>query len=152
MVISLTKKLSSSVKLSTPPVCATSLPPAAGDSEAPHTHGTVAMQSDGITNTRSSVPLGPERTAITMTENRKPSLPRLDVNLARVSLLIELTSYIMMATAKTGAMFTVYTVFGGLAVGYAPLIQSLALEVYTGRGGEETGKLLGGLNVVHGLG
>ena len=49
-------------------------------------------------------------------------------------------------------MFMVYTIMGGLSAGYSPVIQSLALGVYTERGGEETGKLFGGLNVVHALG
>ena len=82
----------------------------------------------------------------------KDSSPRLDLNIARVSLVMELASYTMMATAKTGIMFTVYTVMGSLAAGYAPAVQSLALGIYTSRGGEETGKLFGGLSMVQALG
>lgn len=63
-----------------------------------------------------------------------------------------LASYSMMATAKTGAMFTVYTVVDSLSAGYAPAVQSLALGIYTSRGGEETGKLFGGLSMVQTLG
>jgi len=87
-----------------------------------------------------------------MNENKDRSSPRLDLNTARVSLVMELTSYTLMATAKTGTMFTVYTVLGSLAAGFAPAVQSLALGIYAGRGGEETGKLFGGLSVVQALG
>jgi len=87
-----------------------------------------------------------------MKENKDPSSPRLDLNTARVSLVMELTSYTLMATAKTGTMFTVYTVLGSLAGGFTPAVQSLALGIYGGRGGEETGKLFGGLSVVQVLG
>jgi len=87
-----------------------------------------------------------------MNEKKDPSSPRLDLNTARVSLVMELISYTMMATAKTGTMFTVYTVLGSLAAGFAPAVQSLAMGIYAGRGGEETGKLFGGLSVVQALG
>ena len=85
-------------------------------------------------------------------ENKDPSSPRLDLNTARVSLVMELTAYILMATANTGTMFTVYTVLGSLAAGFTPAVQSLALGIYAGRGGEETGKLFGALSVVQALG
>jgi len=65
---------------------------------------------------------------------------------------MELTAYALMATAKTGTMFTVYTVLDSLAAGYMPAVQSLALGIYASRGGEETGKLFGGLSVVQALG
>ena len=93
-----------------------------------------------------------ERTAMAMNENKDPSSPRLDLNTARVSLAMELTAYTLMATAKTGTMFTAYTILGSLAAGFTPAIQSLALGIYAGRGGEETGKLFGGLSVVQALG
>jgi hypothetical protein len=58
----------------------------------------------------------------------------------------------MMATAKTGAMFTVYTALGSLGAAFTPAVQSLALGIYTRRGGEGTGKLFGALSVVQALG
>ena len=87
-----------------------------------------------------------------MVKNEDPSSPRLDLNTARVSLVVEFTSYTMMAFARTGTMFTVYTALGSLAVGFTPAAQSLALGIYAGRGGEETGKLFGALRVVQVLG
>lgn len=84
--------------------------------------------------------------------DKNPSSPRLDLNAARVSLVLELVAYTMMATADTGTMFTVYTVLGSLGAGFTPAVQSLALGIYAGRGGEETGKLFGGLSVVQVLG
>ena len=89
-----------------------------------------------------------ERTAMAMNENKDTSSPRLGLNTARVSLAVELTAHTLMATAKTGTMFTAYTILGSLAAGFTPAIQSLALGIYAGRGGEETGKLFGGLSVV----
>ena len=87
-----------------------------------------------------------------MNENKDPSSPRLDLNTARVSLVMELTAYTLMATAKSGTLFTAYTALGSLAAGLTPAVQSLALGIYAGRGGEETGKLFGGLSVVQALG
>jgi hypothetical protein len=101
---------------------------------------------------RSNTSNATRRTAATINENKDPSSPRLDLNTARVSLVMELATYMMMATATTGTMFTVYTAFGSLGAGFTPAVQSLALEIYAGRGGEETGKLFGGLSVVHALG
>ena len=92
------------------------------------------------------------RTPLAANENKDPSSPRLDLNTARVSLVMELTAYTMMATAKTGTLFTAYTVLGSLAAGFTPSVQSLALGIYAGRGGEETGKLFGALSVVQALG
>ena len=57
-----------------------------------------------------------------------------------------------MATAKTGLLFTVYTMLDSLSAGYMPAVQSLALGIYASRGGQETGKLFGGLSVVQALG
>ena len=87
-----------------------------------------------------------------MSENKDPSSPRLDLNTARVSLILELTAYVLMATANTGTLFTVYTAMGSLAAGFTPATQSLALGIYAGRGGEGTGKLFGALSVVQALG
>ena len=89
---------------------------------------------------------------MTIIENEGTSSPCLDLNTARVSLVMEFISYTLMAKAKTGTMFTVYTALGCLGAGFLPAIQSLALWIYAGRGGEETGKLFGGLSVVQALG
>lgn len=87
-----------------------------------------------------------------MNESKDSSSPLLDLNTARVSLFLELASYTMMATANTGIMFTVYTIMGSLGSGFTPALQSLALGIYAGRGGGETGKLFGALSVVQALG
>ncbi|KAF9647561.1 MFS general substrate transporter [Thelephora ganbajun] len=114
-----------------------------------------SSQSTTTTQTNHTTHTHPDaagRTAMAMNENKDPSSPYLDLNTARVSLVMELTAYTMMATAKTGTMFTLYTVLGSLAAGFMPAIQSLALWIYAGRGGEETGKLFGSLSVVQALG
>lgn len=87
-----------------------------------------------------------------ISENKDPSSALLDLNSARISLVVELIAYMMMATAKTGTLFTVYTVLGSLGAGFTPAVQSLAMGIYAGRGGEETGKLFGSLSVVQVLG
>lgn len=144
------KKLSPPIRLSTPPTRTASLPPDAEDREDRDTssHGTTATQTTDTTDGHSST--RPNADATTRTKDT--SSPRLDLNTARVSLVLELTSYSMMATAKTGTLFTIYTMLDSLSAGYTPAVQSLALGIYTSRGGHETGKLFGGLSVVQVLG
>jgi hypothetical protein len=175
------KKMSSPIHLSSPSDHTTPLPPVTEVDEDPeasynppaqppasiHARGptvsepitrTLSSQSTAATGTNRSTHAHPSkpgpagRTAMAMNENKDSSSPRLDLNTARVSLVLELTAYVLMATANTGTMFTVYTVLGSLAAGFTPAVQSLALGIYAGRGGEETGKLFGGLSVVQALG
>ena len=185
-VISLFKKASPPIQLSSPSTRVTPLPPVVEVDEDPEVSNNpsvqpatptspaqgsivpesiarvLSSQSAATTQTirsthtyrsvRSNTSNATRRTAAAMNEDKDPSSPRLDLNTARVSLMMELATYTMMATATTGTMFTAYTAFGSLGAGFTPAVQSLALGIYAGRGGEETGKLFGGLSVVHALG
>jgi len=74
-----------------------------------------------------------------------------DLGLARVSLIIEIISYTLMALISTQVAFTVFAMTGALGMGFSPAIQSVTLEMYARRGGTETGKLFGALSVVQAL-
>lgn len=91
------------------------------------------------------------RTTELAAEKKDVASPRLDLNTARASFVVELIAYSLMGTAKTGAVFTVYTILASLGTGYSPTLQSLALALYVRNGGEETGKLFGALSVVYAL-
>ncbi|PCH37837.1 MFS general substrate transporter [Wolfiporia cocos MD-104 SS10] len=77
-----------------------------------------------------------------------PHSSTLDLALARISILIEVVAYIMMALAPNGYVFTAYAVFSALGVGFTPAINSVASALYTQNGGKELGKLFGALGVV----
>jgi len=152
-VISLFKrKTSSPIHLSSPSDDSTPLPPTAEVDEDPE----VALSPQGAATTHAHPSIRSNagaagRTAMAMNEKKDPASPRLDLNTARVSLVLEFTSYMLMASATTGTMFTAYTVVGSLSAGFTPAVQSLALGIYAVRGGEETGKLFGGLSMVQAL-
>lgn len=137
---------------STPPTKKSAVPGPL--SRVTSSHSTASTQASGASRTRPSARQDADTAGRTTTAmaGKKDTSPRLDLNTARVSLVMELASYTLMATAKTGTMFTAYTVLGSLAAGYTPAVQSLALGIYGSRGGEETGKLFGGLSVVQALG
>ncbi|KAF9246164.1 major facilitator superfamily domain-containing protein [Melanogaster broomeanus] len=77
--------------------------------------------------------------------------PTFDLALARVSLVLELISFLIMAVAATGALFTFGTMIGSFGAGFSPAVQALALEIYAKRGRGE-GKLFGALSVIQSLG
>lgn len=74
-----------------------------------------------------------------------------DFNLARVSLAIEVVSYAMIPFAPTAVWYTVFTMIGSFGSGFGPALQSVALGLYTLRGGTESGKLFGAMSVVQSL-
>ncbi|KAF7976591.1 hypothetical protein HWV62_6075 [Athelia sp. TMB] len=74
-----------------------------------------------------------------------------DLNLARVAAFIDVVSYVFMGLATTALPFTLFTLLGSLGTGFAPAVQSVALELYARRGETETGKLFGALSVVNAL-
>lgn len=152
------RKTSPPIHLSSPSDGSTPLPRAAEVDEDPE--AALSSQSAVTTQTNRSVHAHPSirsnagtagRTATAVNEKKDPGSPRLDLNTARMSLVLEFTSYMLMASAATGTMFTVYTIIGGLSAGFTPSVQSLALGIYAVRGGEETGKLFGGLSMVQAL-
>ncbi|OAX37210.1 MFS general substrate transporter [Rhizopogon vinicolor AM-OR11-026] len=78
---------------------------------------------------------------------------KLDLNTARVSLVVEIIAFLVLLLASNGLLFACGTVIQALGAGYAPAVQAFALEVYNRRGGKsEAGKLFGAISVVQALG
>ncbi|KIK98704.1 hypothetical protein PAXRUDRAFT_9354 [Paxillus rubicundulus Ve08.2h10] len=90
--------------------------------------------------------------------HRSPSpshSPTFDLALARISLVLDFVSFLVMAIATTGAVFTFGTAIGSFGSGFSPAAQALALEIYMKRSGQgrgEAGKLFGALSVIQALG
>ena len=75
--------------------------------------------------------------------------PAFDLTLARMSLFVEIVVYALVPFASTGSGFMAAVAAGSLGAGFAPTMQSLALELYQRRGGKESGKVFGALSLVH---
>ncbi|KAI0047939.1 MFS general substrate transporter [Auriscalpium vulgare] len=76
------------------------------------------------------------------------SLFKFDMNLVRWSFVAQAIEYGLLGIAATSFTFTVFTVVGSLGAGAAPMMSDIALQLYTARGGTESGKLFGALSVV----
>ncbi|KZT71313.1 MFS general substrate transporter [Daedalea quercina L-15889] len=74
--------------------------------------------------------------------------PTFDLNLARVSISLDILAYALMALAHSGALFTAWSVLGAFGSGLGPSVSSVATALYTRNGGKELGKLFGALSVV----
>lgn len=84
-----------------------------------------------------------------------PSTPRrhghsstFDLNIARGSILFEIVPYTLMALVASPLAFLLFGVLGSLGSGFTPSVQSAALEVYSRRGGTESGRLFGAMGVI----
>lgn len=76
-----------------------------------------------------------------------------DLNIARVSLVVDIIAFLTMMLASNSVLFTCGAVLQSLGIGYSPAVQAFALEVYNRRGGKgEAGRLFGAISVVQGLG
>lgn len=91
-------------------------------------------------------------TAAPTTMNVASHAARIDLALARTSLLIECVAFSILTLATTGFAFTVPTILSSLGAGTRPALQSLALDAYTRRGGTEAGRLFAALSVLQALG
>ncbi|KAI6041355.1 major facilitator superfamily domain-containing protein [Pisolithus marmoratus] len=96
-----------------------------------------------------------------LTNQNSPHSFNVDLILARCAIGLEILACWVMATATSGAVFTVGTMVGALSVAYSPTIQALALEVYYSGGNNGTaarggqvgmGRLFGALSVLQALG
>ncbi|KAJ7277374.1 hypothetical protein C8J57DRAFT_1223123 [Mycena rebaudengoi] len=83
----------------------------------------------------------------------------IDLSLARLSLLIDIASYILLPFSPSGLIFTLFIALRSLGSGFVPAVRSIALDIVTRRNGSdavESGKLFGALGVVqavcHGFG
>ena len=78
---------------------------------------------------------------------------KLDLTIARVSLVIDIIAFLVVILASNGLLFACGAILQALGVGYSPAVQAFALEVYNRRGGKgEPGKLFGVISVVQALG
>ncbi|KAF9444748.1 MFS general substrate transporter [Macrolepiota fuliginosa MF-IS2] len=78
--------------------------------------------------------------------------PAFDLGLGRISLLIEIVAYTFMALAPTPFAFTVFGMLSAMGAAFSPATQTVALALYTRRGGTESGRLFGALSVLQALG
>lgn len=88
---------------------------------------------------------------MTTTTKKEVHSPTFDLNLARVSLFLDLLSFLGMGLATRSGLFTLFGVLGAFAAGFAPAVQSVALALYSRRGGTEIGRLFGALSVLQAL-
>ncbi|KAI9442746.1 MFS general substrate transporter [Lactarius indigo] len=80
--------------------------------------------------------------------------PALDLGIAKASLALHAVAFALIAASKNAGMFVAASMLATLAVGYAPVVQSLSLELYARRGGSasEAGRLFGAMSVIQALG
>ena len=78
------------------------------------------------------------------------SLP-FDLALAKISLSIEVISYTALCFAADPLTFTTLTMSSSFGSGFGPAVSSVALALYTQRGGSESGKLFGAMSVIQSL-
>ncbi|KAG0699659.1 major facilitator superfamily domain-containing protein [Suillus ampliporus] len=82
-----------------------------------------------------------------------PHSPTFDLNLARISVFLDIISFVIMVFASNGLVFLCGATVQSLGAGYSPAIQAYALDVYSRRGGKgEAGKLFGAISVVQAVG
>ena len=67
--------------------------------------------------------------------------------------MVDAISFVGMAAASTGVLYTLSATFCSLGVGFSPAVQALALDIYMNRPENrgEVGKLLGALSVTQAL-
>ncbi|KAI0699674.1 major facilitator superfamily domain-containing protein [Cytidiella melzeri] len=92
-----------------------------------------------------------ERTAPSTSSAAKHRSVPFDLAVSKVSLLVEAISYIAVCFTSTAPLYTIFTMSSAFGAGFAPAIQSVALALYTERGGTESGKLFGAMSVVQSL-
>lgn len=84
--------------------------------------------------------------------NPKPKKPHhspaFDLTIAQCSLILEVVCFGLLPFFRSRSTFVVLTVLAACGAGFGPAIQSLAVELYSKRGGTEIGKLFGVLGVV----
>lgn len=96
-------------------------------------------------------PLVASRPANSANQRKPAHSPGFDLNIARVSLLIDVVAYAFMAFATHPLAFIGFGMIGSLGAGFNPAIHAVALDLYIGRHGSESGKLFGAMSVVQAL-
>jgi hypothetical protein len=77
--------------------------------------------------------------------------PAFDLNVARISLVIEAISYGAMSLALGAVPFTLFAMLGAAGSCFNPALQSAALTIYTRNGQTGSGRLFGAISVVQAL-
>ncbi|KAG2157241.1 major facilitator superfamily domain-containing protein [Suillus clintonianus] len=79
--------------------------------------------------------------------------PNFDLNLARISVVLDILAFVTMIFASNGLVFSCGAALQSLGAGFSPAVQAFALDVYSRRGGKgEAGRLFGAISVVQALG
>ncbi|KAL5529764.1 hypothetical protein ACEPAG_5749 [Sanghuangporus baumii] len=81
---------------------------------------------------------------------RARKTPAFDLAIAQSSLALEIICYALvpMLYSNGAVLFIVLTILASCGAGFGPAIQALAVDIYNGRGGTETGRLFGVLSVI----
>lgn len=77
--------------------------------------------------------------------------PRFELGVARLSLAFDAAAYALMVVYPSRKIFVIFGLFGAMGIGFSPAMQTLAMAMYSRRGGTETGRLFGALSVVQAL-
>jgi len=79
--------------------------------------------------------------------------PKFDLNLARISVVIDILASLVQLFASNSPVFLCGSVLGALGSGFSPAVHAFALDLYSKRGGNgQAGRLFGAISVVQALG
>ena len=103
---------------------------------------------DELLNASSSLPPTAPR------DPGSPHTPAVDLGIAKISLVVQIICFVIIALSKDAGMFVAAGALGALAMGYSPTTNSLSLELFTRRGGlpSEAGRLFGAMSVIQTVG
>ena len=95
----------------------------------------------------------PSSSTMTRLETIKREIhsPLFDLNFARASLLADIASYVSKGLTQSPILFTLSGVFSAMGAGFPAAAQSVALALYTKRGGVEIGKLFGAFSLIQAI-
>ena len=85
------------------------------------------------------------------TVKREIHSPLFDLNLARASSLVSLVCYTLMGLVQSSTVFALSGAFHSFGAGFSPAAQSVALALYSKRGGIETGRLFGAMSLIQAI-
>ena len=85
------------------------------------------------------------------TIKREIHSPLFDLNLARASSLVSLVCYTLMGLVQSSTVFALSGAFHSFGAGFSPAAQSVALALYSKRGGIETGRLFGAMSLIQAI-
>ena len=88
---------------------------------------------------------------IPTTIKREIHSPLFDLNLARASSLVSIVCYTWMGLVQSSTVFALSWAFNSFGAGFSPAAQSVALALYSKRGGIETGRLFGAMSLIQAI-